>query len=674
MRTAGVGSVVMVVFVGAWLAAQSTVLPNPVRPSDLVVRLDQVGTMTAHKNATSPVSVGDRLLLIDQAGAIESIAWDGTKRNIFDASMKPAGMTWVGNEPLLGAAASPSGAQLYVVFIAKDAPAGVPKKTSPRPEADAWEVLYEYDLTKPTLSSPRAIVAFQVRSAGHTGGGLACLPDGSVLFATGDNGDAFQDGLTYPDDVSNHLSKIVRIDPRTGTADVVARGVRNPQRLVVYGAGADARLDFVDIGGFVAEELNSIPVARLLGDAATNHFGWGVRRTDRRAREGTFFIDAGGRAAGAAAAPDPGMLAPVAQFGRESAAAIAGSGPVSSAISFSRITSLFGDLVGGAVYAVTGSASASGQDVYRVNLVDRQGTAVTLTQVAGGRPDPRFFNFPDGTAGVLLERTGAFYRLTELPVGPAPVQPTTPAGPAGPKRADPSALSVRFTDAPIAIDGVLDEPAWASSDTQGDFRFPWGDAARGESSSIRMLWSADALYIGAHMSDRHIVAEGTTVGAMYADDMIELHIAPDSARPQCFFLYEANLRNVVNAQFRMANPDGTNQWFKRWSMPDVQQASKTLRGAAGDEGWDLELRIPFAALDIKRATGDGELPRGWKAVVPPVNGTTWKFNLARANKDSTNGPDDYSVWSFNGSYAYGPGKDKMHFHDQNNFGTLTFVR
>jgi hypothetical protein len=51
-----------------------------------------------------------------------------------------------------------------------------------------------------------------------------------------------------------------------------------------------------------------------------------------------------------------------------------------------------------------------------------------------------------------------------------------------------------------------------------------------------------------------------------------------------------------------------------------------------------------------------------------------EINVARANRDTASAPDDYSVWSFNGHYAYGPGKDKMHFHDQNNFGTLTFVR
>mmetsp|Transcript_11071 Transcript_11071/g.18472 ORF Transcript_11071/g.18472 Transcript_11071/m.18472 type:complete len:121 (-) Transcript_11071:127-489(-) len=30
------------------------------------------------------------------------------------------------------------------------------------------------------------------------------------------------------------------------------------------------------------------------------------------------------------------------------------------------------------------------------------------------RGDPRFFRYPDGTAGVLIERTGVFYKLEEI--------------------------------------------------------------------------------------------------------------------------------------------------------------------------------------------------------------------------------------------------------------------
>src|SRR4030095_14852906 len=151
------------------------------------------------------------------------------------------------------------------------------------------------------------------------------------------------------------------------------------------------------------------------------------RPGQRRERRGSFGIDAAVRAPGPAAMPDPGFLQPVPQFGREMSPSVAGSGPVSSALSLTRITSLFGDLISGAVYATTAPLSKIGQEVVRVTLVDRSGAPVTLIGLAGGRPDPRFFDFPDGAAGLLLERTGAFYRPTELHATDAPA--SAPAGP-----------------------------------------------------------------------------------------------------------------------------------------------------------------------------------------------------------------------------------------------------
>ena len=218
----------------------------------------------------------------------------------------------------------------------------------------------------------------------------------------------------YAQDATNHLSKILRIDPADGSAAVVGMGVRNPQRLAVYGEGAAARLDFIDLGGALAEELNSTPMTRLLAGGSPQNFGWGRNPVDTQAREGTFYIDPGGAATGAAPIPESGFLQPAAQFGREGAALIGASGPVSSPASFSRITSLFGDLVSGSVYATTGALTLTAQEVFRVNLVDQNRQPVTLAGLtAGQRPDPRFFNFPDGTAGVLLERTGSFYRLRQ---------------------------------------------------------------------------------------------------------------------------------------------------------------------------------------------------------------------------------------------------------------------
>ena len=41
-----------------------------------------------------------------------------------------------------------------------------------------------------------------------------------------------------------------------------------------------------------------------------------------------------------------------------------------------------------------------------------------LGDVSYFRGDPRLFHYPDGQAGVFIERTGVFYKLTEIELGP----------------------------------------------------------------------------------------------------------------------------------------------------------------------------------------------------------------------------------------------------------------
>ena len=160
------------------------------------------------------------------------------------------------------------------------------------------------------LSNPTPIRAFEIRSDGHTGGGLVVLNDGSVLAAFGDSGDAGEDGRSYAQDPTNHLAKIVRINPADGSATVLAMGVRNVQRLVIDPNGGDPRLNFVDLGGFIAEEIHSVRVADLLGASSPLNFGWG-RNADGKAREGTFYIDVTGSAVGAAPTPNLDLSNPL---------------------------------------------------------------------------------------------------------------------------------------------------------------------------------------------------------------------------------------------------------------------------------------------------------------------------------------------------------------------------
>ena len=415
---ATLSSVSTVVALGVLLSGQVPpqppgLTPAPAKESDLRVRLEHVGRIPTNRNPTSPVVAGSQLLLIDQAGYL--YRWDGgTGVPLITPQTVPQDVKPLGAEPLMNVAADRSGAKVYAMFISSTAPRTVPRRVSPR-DPDGWCLLYEYQFDGTTLSAPRPVTALQVRSEGHTGGGLAVLDDGSVLFASGDNGDSYEDGREHGQNPAVHLAKLVRINPGDGSTSIAAIGVRAAQRLAIYTFADQRWLTFVDPGGWVAEELNAAPVSELSGGTAPLNFGWGRGPIDGKSREGTFYIDKTGNSTGRAPDDEPAFVQPVAQVGRESHEAFALSGPVQSSTSFSRITMLVGDLVSGQLFATIGPPSTKRQEVLRVTLVDANAQPVTLKSLTGNvRPDPRFFNFPDGSAGVLLERNGEFYRLSEV--------------------------------------------------------------------------------------------------------------------------------------------------------------------------------------------------------------------------------------------------------------------
>ncbi len=89
-------------------SAQDQLVPDPVKPSDLQVRLDLVGRIPTNTNPTSPAVAGSALLLIDQAGYI--YRWDGaSSHDLLAPDSVPADISLVGVEGVLNAAADPTG-------------------------------------------------------------------------------------------------------------------------------------------------------------------------------------------------------------------------------------------------------------------------------------------------------------------------------------------------------------------------------------------------------------------------------------------------------------------------------------------------------------------------------------------------------------------------------------
>lgn len=447
--------------------AQQVPAPDLVMESDLTVEATPVATMPfvvppgSAQNLGSPVPIKNKLYLIDQNDAIYRVNGFTNIQQVFHVSEAPDGLALDNRQSILNISPGRRVNSIYVMFTSGTEPTTqIPIYRMPEPlpglccdpavpifvddlyrigpipgpfsflgaTRTEFQVLYEYKLAGDSLLEPRPIAAFETQSGPtHNGGGMATLPDGRVLFAAGDALPFGADGRAPAQDPEEHVSKILIIDPDDGSIEVAAQGIRNVQHLeFVEAAGiSEPTLSFGDIGGVTAEEINYVSVADLVDTSVIENFGWG-RNPDGLAREGTFYIGPGLPVAlgeppveAFAPSPEPGFIQPQSQYGRNDPnGGVAVSGPVTSDVSLDEITALFSDLSSGIVYASTAPTTATNAPVFRVNLIAEDGTPLdSLQDLAGGRADPRFFRFPDGSAGVLLEATGTFYRLTEVDGG-----------------------------------------------------------------------------------------------------------------------------------------------------------------------------------------------------------------------------------------------------------------
>lgn len=447
--------------------------PNDIQPSNINIRLDLVTTMpllldegltifdNSSPNIGSPVVIRNKLYLLDQNGAIYRVNGnsesDISLQLIFEEDEAPDNIEFDNRQGILNITDGP-GNTLYVIFTTDNEPVvDIPIYRMPslpgqcclpsspidlsdlyrvgqipiesptsffRPTRTLFQVVYEYKLAGNKLKDPRAIAAFETQSSvSHNGGGLLTLEDGRLLFVTGDGLPFGNDGRAAAQDPNSHLSKALLLDPKDGSYEVAAVGLRNVQHLEY---SEDRKLiAFADIGGVTAEEVNFVSVADLLDTRTLENFGWGQSLEDGVAREGTFYIGPGLALAfgpfpptiGIAPTPEPGYIQPHAQYGRGPFGGqfVAVSGPVQSSVSLPGLTTVFADLNVGALLATTGAPDEVATSVFHTNIFYEGVQYSTLNEINdGNRVDARFFRFPDRTAGLIFENTGEIFKLTRI--------------------------------------------------------------------------------------------------------------------------------------------------------------------------------------------------------------------------------------------------------------------
>lgn len=214
------------------------------------------------------------------------------------------------------------------------------------------------------------------------------------------------------------------------------------------------------------------------------------------------------------------------------------------------------------------------------------------------------------------------------------------------------AYDIARASGPIAVDGRLDEDAWARAKPAGPFHARGGGTLR-EATEVKLLWDDTNLYVAYRCQDAQIAARILERhGPVSTDDCVELFVSPNPSKVKNYYTFE------INAVGAMLNRCRTDWWRgpPTWEPEGIRTATSLPAGAvkiasASDREWIVELAVP-----LRNFARDA-------AHMPPRHGDIWRLNL---NRTAGPGGTESSTWSPL------PTQVKS-FHTPSAFGMVRFV-
>ena len=177
---------------------------------------------------------------------------------------------------------------------------------------------------------------------------------------------------------------------------------------------------------------------------------------------------------------------------------------------------------------------------------------------------------------------------------------------------------------PVTVDGILDEAAWASAEVITDFIQSMPDAGypASEETLVRVLYDDRFLYVGALLLDSHpgeITAQFLNQDFETHDDDVFGVTLDTFLDRRNSFMFLVNPRGAVKDGQTFDNSRTTNLAWE-----GVIQVETAIH----DQGWTVELAIPFTTLRFDPAQGE----HSW--------GINFLRRLRRRNEDSYWAPLD----------------------------------
>tara|TARA_Y100000590_G_scaffold277185_1_gene311185 strand:+ start:6816 stop:7871 length:1056 start_codon:yes stop_codon:yes gene_type:complete len=208
---------------------------------------------------------------------------------------------------------------------------------------------------------------------------------------------------------------------------------------------------------------------------------------------------------------------------------------------------------------------------------------------------------------------------------------------------------------PILIDGKINDLSWQKAewsepfvDIEGDTKpLPFFD------TKVKMLWDENYFYFGAYMEERHVWATLTTRDAViFKDNDFEIFLDPDGDTHNYYELEVNALETEWDLLLLKPYRDQAKVAVDSWDIPGLitkVHVDGTINDPSDiDEGWSVEIAIPWKALE---ECAPNEYPK---------EGEQWKVNFSRVHWNTkiendkyikTESPEYNWVWSPQGIIA-----------------------
>ncbi|NVB82235.1 MAG: hypothetical protein HOV81_27895 [Kofleriaceae bacterium] len=192
--------------------------------------------------------------------------------------------------------------------------------------------------------------------------------------------------------------------------------------------------------------------------------------------------------------------------------------------------------------------------------------------------------------------------------------------------------------APITIDGIANDPGWASAAISPEFATADGSPDPVGRAIARMTWDDQNLYVFVSVNDSDVYSPYKNHDdPLWKSDCVEMFIDADGNR-RGYVELQVNPNNATFDSFfatTRAQP-GDEKWTSNMVTGVVVRGTGDKSGDA-DSGWDVEIAVPLAAVK----GNDPNMP----IALPPQVGDRWRLNVVRVDTRSGGGNPSATSWN-----------------------------